>query len=62
MHELNRLKTERSTMLIKITDIEEKLLKAQLYIERLTDEELTHMLSVQKSPTDKTRQVCSLYF
>jgi hypothetical protein len=33
-----------------------------LYIERLTDEELTHMLSVQKSPTDKTRQVCSLYF
>jgi hypothetical protein len=53
--ELNGLKTERSTMLIKITDLEEKLLEAQLQIERLTDEKLTHKLSVQKSPTDKTR-------
>jgi hypothetical protein len=39
-------------MLIKITDLEEKLLEAQLRI--LTDDKLTHMLSVQKSPTDKT--------
>jgi hypothetical protein len=41
-------------MLIKITDLEEKLLEAQLRIQRLTDDKLTHMLSVQKSPTDKT--------
>lgn len=41
-------------MLIKFTDLEGKLLEAQLQIERLTNEKLTHMLSVQKSPTDKT--------
>jgi hypothetical protein len=41
-------------MLIKITDPEKKLLEAQLQIERLTNEKLTHMLSVQKSPTNKT--------
>jgi len=33
-------------MLIKITDLEEKLLETELQIERLTDEKLTHMLSV----------------
>jgi hypothetical protein len=49
MQELNSLKTERSTMLIKITDLEEKMLEAQLQIERLT-----YMLLVQKSLTDKT--------
>jgi len=54
VEELNRLKTDRSIMLIKITDLEEKLLEAQLQIERLTDEKLTHMPSVQKSPTNKT--------
>jgi hypothetical protein len=54
LQELNELKNERITMLIKITDLEGKLLEAQLQIERLTDEKLTHMLSVQKSPTDKT--------
>jgi len=36
MQELNSLKTERSMMLIKITDLEEKLLEPQLQIERLT--------------------------
>jgi len=41
-------------MLIKITDLEEKLLETELRKERLTDEKLTHMLSVQKSPTNKT--------
>jgi hypothetical protein len=49
VQELNGLKIEISTMLIKITNLEEKLLEAQLQMERLT-----HMLSVQKSPTDKT--------
>jgi len=27
----------------------------QLQLERVTDEKLTHMLSIQKSPIDKTR-------
>jgi len=54
VHELNNLKTERSTLLIKIQDLEEKLLETQLQLERVTDEKLTHMLSIQKSPIDKT--------
>jgi hypothetical protein len=29
-------------------------LETQLQLERVTDEKLTHMLSIQKSPTDKT--------
>jgi hypothetical protein len=40
---------------MKITDLEEKLLETQLQIERLSDEKLTHILSIQKSLTDKTR-------
>jgi hypothetical protein len=35
MQELNSLKTERSTMLIKIQDLEEKLLETQLQLERV---------------------------
>jgi len=31
-----------------------KLLETQLQLERVTDEKLTRMLSIQKSPTDKT--------
>jgi len=42
-------------LLLKIQDLEEKLLETQLQLERITDEKLTHMLSNQKSPTDKTR-------
>jgi hypothetical protein len=38
----------------KIQELEEKLLETQLQLERVTDEKLTHMLSIQKSPTDKT--------
>lgn len=41
-------------MLLKIQELEEKLLETQLQLERVTDENLTHMLSIQKSPTDKT--------
>jgi hypothetical protein len=40
--------------LLKIQGLEEKLLEAQLQLERVTDEMLTHMLSIQKSPTYKT--------
>jgi len=41
-------------MLIKINDLEEKLIETQLQLERVTNEKLTHMLSIHKSPTDKT--------
>jgi len=34
--------------------LEEKLLETQLQLERVSDEKLTHMLSIQKSPIDKT--------
>jgi hypothetical protein len=54
IHDLNSLQTEKSLLLIKIQELEEKLLETQLKLERVTDEKLTHMLSIQKSPTDKT--------
>jgi hypothetical protein len=38
----------------KIQELDEKLLETQLQLERVTDEKLTHMLCIQKSPTDKT--------
>jgi hypothetical protein len=41
-------------MLIKINDLEERLLETQLQLERVSDEKLTHMRSIQKCPTDKT--------
>jgi hypothetical protein len=42
-------------MLINKNDLEERLLETQLQLERISDEKLTHMLSIQKCPTDKTR-------
>jgi len=54
VNELNSLQIEKSSLLLKIQDLEEKLLEAQIQLERVTDEKLTHMLSVQESPTDKT--------
>jgi hypothetical protein len=53
IHELNGLWTEKSSLLLKIQDLEEKLLETQLQLERVTDEKLTHMLSIQKSPINK---------
>jgi hypothetical protein len=44
--DLNSLKTEKTTMLIKINDLEERLLETQLQLERVSDEKLTHMLSI----------------
>jgi hypothetical protein len=41
-------------LLLKIQNLEEKLLETQLQLEKVTNEKLTHMLSIQKSPTDKT--------
>jgi hypothetical protein len=54
IHDLNSLQTGKSSLLCKIQELEEKLLETQLQLERVTDEKLTHMLSIQKSPTDKT--------
>jgi hypothetical protein len=53
IHDLNSLQTEKSSMLFRIQEPEEKLLETQLQLERVTNEKLTHMLSIQKSPTDK---------
>jgi hypothetical protein len=39
--------------LLKIQELEERLLETHLQLERVTDEKLTRMLSIQKSPTDK---------
>jgi hypothetical protein len=55
VEELNNLRIEKTTMLLKINDLEERFLETQLQLERVTDEKLTHMLSIQKCPTDKTR-------
>jgi hypothetical protein len=41
-------------LLLKIQELEEKLLEKQLQLERVTDEKLTHIMSIQKSPHDKT--------
>jgi hypothetical protein len=54
VNDLNSLHTEKNSLLLKIQKLEEKLLETQLQLERVTDEKLTHMLSIQKSPHDKT--------
>jgi len=56
LNDLNNLQTEKSSLLLKIQELEEKLLETQLQLqlERVTDEKLTRMLSIQKSPNDKT--------
>jgi len=54
IYELNSLRIERCTMMMKITDLEEKLLEAQLQIERLTDEKLT--ICYQSGRAQQTKQ------
>lgn len=62
VQELNSLQTRKSSLLLKIQDLEEKLLETQLQLERVTNEKLTHTLSVQKCPTDKIGLgVCCLF-
>jgi hypothetical protein len=39
---------------LRIQELKEKLLERQLQLERVIDEKLTRMLSIQKSPTNKT--------
>jgi hypothetical protein len=48
------LQTEKSSLLLKVQELEEKLLETQLQLERVIDEKLTRILSIQKSPNDKT--------
>jgi hypothetical protein len=54
LHDLNSLQTEKSTLLHKIQELQEKLQETHLQLERVTNEKLTRMLSIQKNPTDKT--------
>jgi hypothetical protein len=54
LYDLNSLQTEKSSLLLRVQELEEKLLETQLQLERVTDEKLTCMLSIQNSPTDKT--------
>jgi hypothetical protein len=54
LYDLNSLQNEKSSLLLRIQELEEKLLETQLQLERVTDEKLARMLSIQKSPTDKT--------
>jgi hypothetical protein len=41
-------------LLLRIQELEEKLLETQLQLQRVTDEKPTRLLSIQKSPTEKT--------
>jgi hypothetical protein len=54
LYDMNSLQTEKSLLLLQVQELEEKLLETQLQLERVTDEKLTRMLYIQKSPTDKT--------
>jgi len=44
MLELNNLRTEKTCMLIKINELEERLLETQLQLERVSDETHSHAL------------------
>jgi len=44
--ELNSLRNEKTIMLIKINDLEERLLETQLQLERVSDEKLIHIPSI----------------
>jgi hypothetical protein len=49
IQELNSLQIDKRSLLLKIQDLEEKLLETQLQLERVTDEKLTHMISIKKA-------------
>jgi hypothetical protein len=51
---LNTLKTEKYTLLQKITELEDKLMDAQLQLEKFSDNKLAQMLTSQKCSSDKT--------
>jgi hypothetical protein len=50
---LNTMKTQRDTLLQKITDLKNKLMDAQLQLEKFSDNKLAQMLIGQKCSSDK---------
>jgi len=50
---LNTMKTERDTILQKITDLEDKLMDAQLQLEKFSDNKIAQILTGQKCSSDK---------
>jgi len=52
--ELNNLKMEKGTLLQKIIDLEDKLMKVQLQLEKFSNKKLAQMLTRQKCSSDKT--------
>jgi hypothetical protein len=51
---LNTMKTESDTLLQKISDLEDKLMDAQLQLEKFSDNKIAQMLTGQKCLFDKT--------
>jgi len=51
---MNTMKTKRDKLLQKITDVEDKLMDAQLQLEKFSDNKLAQMLTGQKCSFDKT--------
>jgi len=51
---LNTMKTERDTLLQKIIDMEDKLMDAQLQLEKFLDNKIAQMLTGQKCSSDKS--------
>jgi len=51
---LNTMKIERDTLLQLITDLEDKLIDAQLQLEKFSNNKLAQMLTGQKCSSDKT--------
>jgi hypothetical protein len=52
--ELNLLKTKKSTFIDKIKGLEDKLVEAQVQLEKYTNNKLAQMLKGQKCSSDKT--------
>ena len=52
---LNNVKTENMLLLEKVKNLEHELFVAREQTNRSANSKLDHMLSVQKSPSDKTR-------
>jgi hypothetical protein len=48
------MKTERDTLLQKITDLKDKLMDAQLQLEKFSNNKIAQMLIGQKCSSDKT--------
>jgi hypothetical protein len=51
---MNTMKTERDTLLQKITELEDKLMDAQLQLEKFSDNKIAQILTGQKCSSDKT--------